>query len=67
MPSSSGWSTQVMTPEEFARQMEALAPKNLTEIDEAHMEMDNLMGEVLMSLGYGEGVMVFRNAEKWYA
>lgn len=32
-----------------------------------HGEMDDLLCEVLESLGYGEGVEIFRNTYKWYA
>lgn len=54
----------VMTFEEFAEKME-----KLTELDmeRRHVEMDNLMCELLTELGYGEGVEIFEDCYKWYA
>ena len=34
---------------------------------EAHMEADKLMCSLLETLGYGQGVEIFRNMGKWYA
>lgn len=33
----------------------------------AHGEADDLMGDLLISLGYQEGVAVFRAMERWYS
>ena len=35
--------------------------------EDAHMEMDDLMLDLLRSLGYGDGVDIFENTNKWYA
>jgi len=32
-----------------------------------HKRADELMLEILESLGYGEGCGIFRSADKWYA
>ena len=32
-----------------------------------HAEMDKLLMKTLVSLGYGEGVKVFKSTPKWYA
>lgn len=56
-----------MTPEEFADKMEAIRddPNGDTESD--HAKADDLMCELLRSLGYGDGVKIFEAMEKWYA
>ena len=53
-----------MTPEEFAARMEDCG-KGDPEGD--HSRADDLMCELLESLGYQDGVKLFRNMEKWYA
>lgn len=69
---------EVMTPQEFAEKMRGLVEKHTSYIDffgkdtpyldpeECHPEMDHLMCEVLIQLGYEEGVDIFRNTKKWY-
>ena len=63
-----------MTPEEFAEKMRELAGEKNEygqycpdDPERAHGKMDDLMCEVLESLGYGEGVEIFRNTRLWYA
>ena len=43
-------------------------PNPLFEVDEVpvHIEMDELLCKVLKSLGYGEGIKIFENTNKWY-
>jgi hypothetical protein len=53
-----------LTPEEFAKAMEAASRQGT---EEAHLEMDKLLCEQLEALGYKAGVEVFRNTKKWYA
>ena len=53
-----------MTPEEFKAEMEKLDD---LDIEERHSRADDLMGNVLIELGYGEGVEVFDSMVKWYA
>ena len=54
----------VMTPDEFARRMAAI---ETGDPDADHGNADDLLCEVLRSLGYGEGVEIFINMPKWYA
>lgn len=54
-----------MKPEEFAEKMREAARTTNTEW--AHQAADDLMCELLRSLGYEEGVKVFEEMEKWYA
>jgi hypothetical protein len=57
-----------MTPEEFAARMRELYPQNgVYDNEQAHVRADELMCELLRSLGYGEGVDIFDAAERWYA
>lgn len=55
-----------MTAEEFAQKMEQIFKKDYNE-EIAHVEADDLMAEVLSSLGYQKGVEIFFSNEKWYA
>jgi hypothetical protein len=54
-----------MNPDEFAAKMREIA----TGVDPegSHADADNLMCELLMSLGYSEGITVFLEMGKWYA
>ena len=54
-----------MTPKEFADAMKKIADNGDTEYD--HMDADDLMIEVLTSLGYGEGAEIFDCMDKWYS
>lgn len=58
-----------MTPEEFAAKMREIydAPHDDVDREQAHQDADGLMMQVLKELGFGDGVEVFGNAEKWYA
>lgn len=49
----------------FANKMLRIARNNNTEM--AHIQADELMCELLRELGYGEGVNIFENMNKWYA
>ena len=53
------------TPEEFAKKMYQLAGSGDEEAD--HVKADELMCQLLTSLGYGEGVKIFRDMDKWYS
>lgn len=55
----------IMTPKEFTEKMKALAEKY--DEEEFHVAADHLMGDLLTSLGYGEGVDVFEKTPKWYS
>lgn len=54
-----------MTPEQFDENMRKLLAHY--DAEEAHREADNLMCELLRSLGYGEGVQAFLESTRWYA
>ena len=57
------------TPEEFAEAMRFFSDryKDGNDIERTHRAMDDLMCETLASLGYEEGVKIFRDTPKWYA
>ena len=54
------------TPEEFADAMRFLYLNDADE-ESRHISMDNLMCDLLVSLGYAEAVMIFKVTEKFYA
>lgn len=56
-----------MTPEEFHERMKAFDGGRFGDAEEDHRQADDLMCELLRSLGYGDGVSVFENMTKWYA
>lgn len=62
-----------MTPKEFADEMRRITDEEqhkgdlYWDTEQVHIEMDNVMCEVLEGLGYGEGIEIFRNESKWYA
>lgn len=53
-----------MTPAQFAERMRACEGGDE---EMQHMEADKLMVELLLQLGYVEGVEVFEKMDKWYA
>ncbi|WNF07463.1 hypothetical protein [Brevibacillus borstelensis] len=57
-----------MTPEQFVEKMREIFPADGDyDEEDAHIEADTLMLDVLTELGYGDGAKIFRNAPKWYA
>ena len=65
-----------ITPEEFRKRMNELS-KNVMELDDqnpdmpsmieaAHIKADELMCEILIELGYEEGIDIFKRMEKYY-
>lgn len=54
-----------MTPQEFKEKMEEIA--DILDIEVSHGFADDLMKQVLIELGYEEGVQVFEKMDKWYA
>lgn len=54
-----------MDPDAFAYEMRMIARGDDEEVE--HSDMDDLMCEILTSLGYEEGVQIFKDAHKWYA
>ena len=55
----------VMTPEEFRDTM--LTISKYSDKEDRHYNADELMCDLLHSLGYGEGVAIFKEIDKWYA
>lgn len=55
-----------MTPEQFLEEMENIF-MNRHDTEQDHIAGDSLMCEVLTQLGYGDGVRVFEEADKWYS
>jgi len=56
-----------MTPEEFKEKMASIVAGSGGDQEMAHIKMDDLMCDLLNELGYGEGVEVFQNYNKWHA
>ena len=52
-------------PEEFRSKMKTLAEDD--DPESFHSYADDLMCETLTELGYGEGVKIFEDEEKWYS
>lgn len=60
--------TTVMTPQEFAQQMQEIARgPGRGDAETRHFEADDLVAKVLRTLGYGDGADIFDEMEKWYA
>lgn len=60
--------TIAMTPEEFEKKMiEIKEEYEEHDEEECHILMDELMEDVLRSLGYAKGMNVFNDTRKWYA
>lgn len=51
----------------FAERMREIASQYAKDIEVCHAEMDKLMCETLRNVGYGEGVDIFENTDKWWA
>lgn len=58
---------QVVTPETFAEQMRALDPGDRGDMERSHAAADQLMVDLLRSLGYGKAMDYFEAMTKWYA
>lgn len=56
-----------MTPEEFKNKMELINEEYCDDNEAKHVCMDRLMCELLSSIGYEEGIDIFRDTDKWYA
>ena len=57
----------MITPEEFEASMKAIFECPFQCKEEAHIQADGLMCDVLTQLGYEAGIEVFMAAEKWYS
>lgn len=56
-----------MTPDEFLQKMQEIKQNHFDDVEIMHVCADDLLCEVLSSLGYEKGVEVFDDMEKWYA
>lgn len=56
-----------MTPEEFLNRMIQAKTELGNDPEYVHVVMDGIMCNLLESLGYGEGVIVFDHTNKYYA
>jgi hypothetical protein len=54
------------TPEEFKNKMMDIKERITFQV-EAHESADELLCDLLVSLGYDEGVKIFYSIDKWYA
>ena len=58
---------ETISPEEFTERMKHIKDSYSHDLECRHVHMDELMCEVLTSLGYEGGVKIFENTEMWYA
>ena len=56
-----------MTKEEFAQKMRKIQTELEDDNEAAHVNADELLCECLESLGYIEGVKIFKELGKWYS
>jgi hypothetical protein len=56
-----------LTPEEFEAAVREIIKKFAVDNEACHGRTDDLMEDVLISLGYGAGVELIRRTERWYA
>lgn len=54
------------TPEEFADEMRRIVANNIDDAENRHCALDDTMTELLISLGYEEGVEIFWDTTKYY-
>ena len=71
-PDQCAFYLKAMTPDEFKIKMSALirdarSTRYHNDVEVRHMAMDNLLCEVLKSLGYEEGIAIYKTTERWYA
>lgn len=52
--------------DEFNKKMKYIS-ENQWRTEDAHIEMDDVMCDTLKKLGFGEGIEIFEDTEKWYS
>lgn len=57
--------SKILTPVEFAEKMDEIT--GIWDFEQAHKDADNLLAELLDSLGYEDGIKLYRDMNKWYA
>jgi len=55
-----------MTPEEFRNKVIETIEKAGTDTEASHIYTDNLMESLLIELGFGDGVAIIKDSERWY-
>lgn len=55
------------TPEEFKKEMKSIFNIWRSDEESAHKHMDILMCELLRTLGYEDGIKIFKEQDKWYS
>jgi hypothetical protein len=59
-----------LTPEQFANEITKIHKDYLIDREDeelCHIEMDNLIVNMLIDLGYEDGACIFEHTKKWYA
>jgi hypothetical protein len=56
-----------MTPKEFVEKIKEELSDNSQDAEGAHWHTDVLMEDLLISLGYAEGINLIKESERWYA
>lgn len=56
-----------MTPDEFRRAVQQILVDDWGETEDFHIQTDGLMENVLIELGYDEGVKLIQGHNRWYA
>ena len=57
----------MITPGEFKDIMQGIKDDMECDRELMHIEMDDLLCEVLNDLGYSEGVKIYKNTDMWHA
>lgn len=58
---------EIMTPDEFKDKMQQIVDDCGWDCEGAHSAMDDLMCDLLRTMGYYDGVDIFNYQDKWYA
>lgn len=58
---------EVMTPEEFESAMREIKEEHGDDPEVSHMLMDAVMVKLIESIGYNNGLDIYRNSDKFYA
>ena len=56
-----------MDDEELVFRLKRIKDKYAGDTEMIHVEMDKLMCDILIDLGFKDGVEIIRNTNKWYA
>ena len=56
-----------ITPKTFTRRINRIQKEYEGDKETRHCRLDDMLCETLRLLGYGKGVDVFENTDKWYS